>query len=242
MFMNYTLSHIKIKSNWFEEKSKYIKIGHIGFDLYLSLFKFRLHKQEHNYFFITSISLLRKETGYSTLVIYEYLKLFKKLKIIKVENVSRWDYLLDENGEIKDKEVLVITAADVPNLIEDANKKEIPVTEDDYYVSVDLDLMEYYKDNGLNEKYYGLYCLMKKLSNGNPEGKSYMTIENMSEVLGYDKDYVNKMVHEMNKRNILYSKKRRNMKKNHYFEHYLCPNMSKIDEFRKFCNDRNKNK
>jgi hypothetical protein len=76
--MNYTLHSIRIKSSWFDnlerQKNVYQKITYKGLNLYFQLYKFRLHNQENEHTFITSISLLRKETGYSTQEVFELLK------------------------------------------------------------------------------------------------------------------------------------------------------------------------
>ncbi|MGD8190953.1 hypothetical protein ACQCN2_13330 [Brevibacillus ginsengisoli] len=247
---NYTMHNIKVKSNWFDfstSTNKFKKMGYKGFNLYLTLFKFRLYKQEHNYMFVTSISLLRKETGYATEEILELLKVMKKIKIIHIDNVSRWDYMMD-GQKIKDDKVLVMWASDVPNVekveieVEEkgfglkgsktnTNTIEKPVTEDDYYVNVDLSLLQYYEEIGLNERYYPLYCLIRKMTN-NPEKKSWMSIEKMAETLEYDKDTLNKMVHEMNRKYLLLSTPRDNGKNGKYFENKICTTFSSLDQFK----------
>ncbi|WP_342426897.1 hypothetical protein [Paenibacillus sp. FSL L8-0158] len=54
--MNYTLKHIKIKSNWFDSGGKFSKMGIDAFLIYLTLFRFRLHNQDYEFTFLTSIS------------------------------------------------------------------------------------------------------------------------------------------------------------------------------------------
>ena len=223
--MNFTKKNIKIKSTWFEdEENKFKKIKAEGLYLYLNLFKFCIDKQEYEYTFITSISLLRKETGYKTKDIFDLLKCLQSCKIIKIQNLSRWDYLLDKKGEIKEKDVLIIAATDVPTV--DENEED-----NDYFIWVDLDLMKYYMDIGLSEKYIPLYCLISKLSNGT-EKKAYMSIEKMADVLGYNKDFVHKMIRELNRNYLMYSERRKNGKNGYIYEHWICKRYDLIEKFK----------
>ncbi|WP_026678699.1 hypothetical protein [Fictibacillus gelatini] len=229
MNFNFTLKAIKIKSNWFDKegrkKNVYEKITYKGLNLYFQLYKFRLHNQENEHTFITSISMLRKETGYSTDEVFDLLKKMQGAKIIKLNNVSRWDYLIDENGSIRDKDILIITATDA---ISSFGKKD-----DDFYIYVPLELFEKYKQAGLTEKYFALYCLIAKWSN-NMEGKMYMKIAKMADHLGFDKDYIHKMIYKMN-RNYFMSSHRRTRKGEHgyFFEHHLLTSV-KEEEIKKF--------
>src|SRR5690606_20137760 len=127
------------------KKNVYQKITYKGLNLYFQLYKFRLHNQENEHTFITSISLLRKETGYSTDEVFDLLKKLKGAKIIKLQNVSRWDYLLDEEGNIRDKDILFIEAIDTFPISDYKN------VVDNYYIYIPLDLFDLYKQKGLNE-------------------------------------------------------------------------------------------
>jgi hypothetical protein len=233
------MKNIKVKQNWFDLDSdnKYKKLGYKGFYIYISMFKFRLYSQEQNYMFVTSIALLRKETGYKTEEIFELLKLLKTLGILTFDGLSRWSLLIDDNGKIKDKELIVCYGSDVPivDIVPDPNRegktKEMPRTEKDKYINVSLDIFQYYKDIGLSERYYGLYCLLRFFGDINTENKSYMSIEKMSDTLGYNKDSLNKMIHEMNRKYVLYSNKRKNGKGDFYFEHHLCNNVKNLAIF-----------
>ncbi|WP_368974696.1 hypothetical protein NST61_16985 [Caldifermentibacillus hisashii] len=234
--MNYTLYSIRIKSSWFDnlerQKNVYQKITYKGLNLYFQLYKFRLHNQENEHTFITSISLLRKETGYSTQEVFELLKKLKSAKIIKLNNVSRWDYLIDEKENIRDRDVLFIVATDTFPI---ADYKYVS---DDYYIYVPLDLFELYRKKGLNEKYFALYCLIKKYSQ-NTEQKMWMSIQKMSKFLGFDKDYVNKMIYEMNRNYFLSSYRRVKSDGSFYFEHHILDSakQKEIDKFVKVHQD-----
>lgn len=231
MKLNYTLKSIKINSQWFDNMDRkqnvYQKITYKGLYLYFQLYKFRLHNQENEHTFITSISLLRKETGYTTDEIFELLKKMKSAKIIKLENCSRWEYLIDDNGNIKDKDILMITAIDtfpIENFEKDDSR---------FYIYIPLDLFSLYEQKGLNEKYFALYCLIKKWSQ-NTEQKAWMSIAKMSDFLGFDKDYINQMIYQMNRNYFLSSKrKKKSSGRGYSFEHYILDNGSqtKIDNF-----------
>lgn len=224
--MNYSLNHIKLKSNWFDgNESKYNIIGYNGLNLYLNLFRFYVNRQENVYTFITCISLLRREIGYSTLEIADLLKMMRKNGLIEILNISRWDQI-ESKGKVYDDKTLVIVATDVPNTKREKNDKgqenDTPVTEDDYYVPVDLDLLDVYKEKGLSERYYPLYCLLRKLSNGNAERKSFMGVNKMAKILGYGSKQVNEMIHELNRHHLLYSDYKDNDKGGKKFEHRLA--------------------
>lgn len=259
--MNNVVNYIRIKSNWFDEigrkKSVYQRIGYEGLYLYFQMYKFKVNNQKCDDMFITSISFLRKETGYSSLRIFELLKLMKAAKVIKILNVSRWDYLIDENGNVKDKDILQIVANDLPIterkqktdrlgklLLKDNEPVMIdsPVTESDFFIPVNLEIFELYKKSKLYgagtkgenvEKYVALYCLIQKWSN-RLEGKMNMRIEKIADVLGIDKDYIHKMIYSLNRNYLLLSVKRRRKDGNgHYFEHVICDSVSNYDDFKK---------
>lgn len=224
--MNYTLNSIRINSEWFDndKENVYDKIGYEGLNLYFQLYKFRLHRQEDEHTFITSISMLRKETGYKTDNVFNLLKKLKSANVITIKNVSRWSYLIDSNTKkVKDKDILHIVATDTFPI--DNYEQQ----DDRYYIYIPFDLFELYKSKGLNEKYYPLYCLIKKWSQ-NIETKMYMSIEKMAGVLGFDKDYVNKMINNMNRLQLLVSyKRKRDSGYGYKYEHYILDSAKEED-------------
>lgn len=224
MKYNYSLPNIIVNGLWFEleEDNKFIKIGYRAFYLYLTLFKFRIYKQEHDYLFHASIALMRKETGYSTEEILEMLKLMKRHKILAFEGLSRWDMLLDDNGKIKDRELIICYSIDVPDTSVEGAK----------WVNVDPNMLEYYKHLGLHERYYAVYCLIRYQADRNSEKKSFTSIEKSAKFLDMDKDTFNKMIHEMNRNYILYSEKRKNGKGDYYFEHRICNTFELVEKFK----------
>jgi hypothetical protein len=233
--MKYAVKNFKIKSNWFDEDGKFKKMNADTLYLYFSLFKFRIYGQENDYMFMTSIYHLRKETGFTKSKIFEQLKQLIKLNIVTIVNVRRWDRFFSSKG-VPEKNILEIIAIDIPKTQkikdESGNTTDKPETENDYYVSVETQLLEQYRVRGLNHKYYPIYCLIKKLQNGNVEKKSFMSIEKMALWLGYDKDYLHKLIQNMNRKYVLFSDLRDNGKGSKYFEHHLL----KIDQDEQFLN------
>lgn len=222
LLLDYCVRSVKVKSVWFDnfgrKKNVFQKIGCEGLYLYFQLYKFKLQQQD---VFVTSISLLRKETGYSTELIFELLKKLKRVGVIKLCNVSRWDYLLD-GDKVLDKNVLVIAANDVP-VTERKENVDVPVSEEDYYISVNLDMFDRFKglfgtgSKGVNiERYVALYCLIQKW------GKLKMSIEQIAALLEFDKDYVHKMLQSLQESKLLRSnKKKRRGGQGYYYEHKL---------------------
>ncbi|WP_379355127.1 MULTISPECIES: hypothetical protein [unclassified Paenibacillus] len=173
------------------------------------------------------------------------LKLLVKEKVIKI-NISRWDRLFDKDRKLQDDKLLIIEATDKPSTYKDiaVNGKEIDVPcnpkEENYYISLDMPLIQHYINLGLNERFLGLHCLISKLSNGT-EGKSWMSINNMADVLGFGDKTVNAMIHEMNRKCLLYSRymvsSQKKISKNgksengKMFEHHLLVNLSYKDEW-----------
>lgn len=222
MQFNFTLDYTYINSAWFEDKnSLFGKLNEKVFYLYLSLYRFRLHKQNSKHVFVTSISGLSKETGYAAKDVLDYLLKLKRYKLIKIQGYSRTEYFYDDNGEIKNKEWLVIEECE---------------EEYEFNIPIDFGMIQHYLDTGLEERYIALYCLLRKLSNGNVERKSYMSIENMAKILKFDKDAVHRMVYELNKRYLLYSWKVEvigEKNKTERFEHKLCYEYGILGEFKK---------
>lgn len=238
--MRFSIKHIHIKSKWFDYgDNKYKRLGADGFYLYLNLFRYYIDRQETEYTFLCPLSFLRKDTGYTSHKVIDLLRLLVKEKVIRIVNLSRWDRLLDEKGKLVDDKVLVIEAIDKPQTYRDKNSDgeevDIPCDpkEENFYISLDMPLIQHYIDIGLSERYFGLHCLMSKYSNGT-ENKSWMTIENMASVLGFGDKTINKMIHEMNRKYVLYTRYLKTDKKaigknsmskdGSKFEHFLLRN------------------
>lgn len=242
--MNFALKRIYVKSNWFDDgNNKYKKIGYDGFFLYLSLFRFLVNRQDREYTFICSLSLIRKETKYSSQLILDLLKLLVKENVLRVD-ISRWDRLFDDKGKIIVDKCLTIEALDKPITERKVNGKgeevDTPVSDDDYYINLDLPLIQYYIDQGLNERYIGLNCLMNRYSN-NTEGKSWISINKMADILGFGDKTVNNMIYELNRKYLLYSRymktdqkvigKNGEKESGTKFEHFLLSNLDHMENW-----------
>jgi hypothetical protein len=232
--MRFVDNHIKIKSNWFDKNGVFSKIGSDAFNLYITLYRFHVQNQ-NECTFVTSIKALKKETGLTIHKTYELFKALVRYKVIK-SNVARWD-------RYKDNDLMTVAAMDLPKTIrtENENGKEIdsPVSADDNYISVDLNMMQYYLDNGLHGGEMGLYCLMRKW-NHSMQGKMWMSIDKMAEHLGMSNDKVHKMIHKLNRMYLLCSIYRKNGKRVINgrkvtvcrFEHHICERYTSIDRFK----------
>jgi predicted transcriptional regulator len=221
--MNYTIDSIRIPSRWFDmqerKKNTFQKMGgYKGLYLYLQMYKFRIHQQENDHTFITSISFLRKETGYSTSEVFELLKKLKGAKIINISGVSRWDYLIDENGVIKEDKILLITANENESfpIYKDFDKQ------DEFYIYISFNLLQQYIDKGLDEKHFALHCLVQRFQHSKSK-VCFMSIQTMAEILDIDKDTVNRMIINLNKNYLMVSWKKPNTKNrgegSYHYEH-----------------------
>ncbi|WP_312149891.1 hypothetical protein [Paenibacillus odorifer] len=231
---------VKIKSSWFDQKNKKRKIldiGYKGLNMYLTLCKYRLKRENLNeeFLFYTTITELRHESGYSADETIELLKLLIRKKIIKLEKPTRWDRLKDEKKETKVKELIVLRAIDVPqtvSVMKEGQRVDEIKSADDLWISVDLDMLELYKEKKLSDKYLPLHCLMSKLSNG-LEQKAFMTITKMAATLGSHQDTIHKYIKVMNEKNVLCSFYKNNGKGGKKLEHKICKSVMKYEDFLK---------
>ncbi|UVI32073.1 hypothetical protein [Paenibacillus spongiae] len=230
--MNFATNHIKVKSNWFEKEGLFSNIEHDGLLLYLNLYRYHIANQEQ-YTFATSLKQLRKGTGFTKI---ETLNLFKRLIKYKVIScsVTRWD-------RHNENDFMIVSALDIPQTerIEKNGKMvDKPLSDDDLYISVDMRLMQHYLSLGFDGREIGLCCLVQKLSH-NTEGKAWMTINSMAEILGLSNDKVNKMIHQLNRNYLMYSDLRKNghiviegkKKVNYRYEHRICHNINHMKAF-----------
>lgn len=211
MKMDYSVKAISIPSRWFDpakdkKENTFQKIGgHKGFYLYLQLYKFRVHSQDNEHTFVTCISFLRKETGYTTNEVFELLKRLKNAKVISIAGASRWEYLLNDKGEIIEDKALIITVSE---------KESFPIHSDfdkrnEFYIYVSFKLLKMYEEKKLDAKYFALHCLIQRMQR-NEDGVCFMSIEVMSEILKLDKDTINRMINTLNREYLLVSFRKSN--------------------------------
>jgi len=256
-FNNFALSSTKIKSNWFdgEKKSIFNQIGkEEGLNLYLQLFRFRLHqfvgspKQNYeNHIFRITIGELKKFTkiNYKSRLrnkqVFEMLKDMSKAGIIKLHKPTRWDYLLDESDKIKPDNLIVLQATDVPHTHVEQNEKgqEVDKPDDeneDYYVPINFNTINYmYNDLKFTSKEVAAYLLLMKLSNGG-RSEAFMNINKMKELLGIGNDKVTEIIITLNK-NYMVASYSRHIGKKVSFYHTPVRSYDHINQFKEETKD-----
>lgn len=237
--MKFAKRNIKTKSNWFDKSGVLSKIGYKGLFQYLNLYRYYVGGQDQD-MFMTSFRQMKKDTGYVMGDLKDTFKLLIKIGII-TSSITRWD-------RIDDDSLIIIYAADAPVTIREmvnGQEKDVPVSEHDHYISVDLQMVQYYFDNKFDEREVSLYCLLKKWSN-NTERKAWISINKMSDILGISDDKIHKMIKSLNMSKLLCSTLRhvgfmivddKTVKKYRY-EHSICGSVSLLESFK---NDKNLN-
>ena len=193
---NFKVKNIWLKSNWFDEDGKIFKIGYDAFLMYLTLYRFCVrcegvdHKSGYEEF-RTSISELKKMTGFTMEQTYKLIKTLVRYKIIKT-SVTNW-------GQYTDKELLVIIAIDLPAVDDKAdlaNREE--------YLHLDMSLVQTYLDKKFKGKQIVYHCLIKIHSN-NHEGNCLLTVDKTAKLMHIGIDTTNKMIRELNREYLLSS-------------------------------------
>ncbi|WIF94297.1 helix-turn-helix domain-containing protein [Caminicella sporogenes] len=181
------------KSNWFEE-GVVNKIGINGLWIYFNIRKFKL--QYSSNICVFSLDLLYKEIQqyyktknrkYSKSNIREIIFKLKKFGIIDFDR----KYNMKNNNDLCKCELL-----DLPIL--DKNFK--PVSSDDYYITVDTDVINKIFKLDMDERHIITYYCLRKFSNANQITVSY---EKMAKWLGVSKNTVNKYCIELEENKII---------------------------------------
>ncbi|NMM65540.1 hypothetical protein HBE96_23465 [Clostridium sp. P21] len=186
------------KSNWYEN-TVISKIGIEGLWVYFNIRKFKL--QYCKDICVFSLDLLHKEIQsyykennrkYSTSNIRDIIFQLKKYKIINFDR----KYSMKNTIDLCYCELL-----DLPNL----DNKYKPLSDNDYYITVDTDTINGIFDKGLNEKHIAVYYCLKKYINvqGTPTGQINLSYEKMSEWLGINKETANIYAIELEKNKII---------------------------------------
>lgn len=217
--MKYTVDYFRISSDWFTTgKNKFQSIDKDrGLKLYFNLFKFRVHQGDfNNHLFITSLYHLKKELGWNIQQTFDTLTLLKKNKII---SIKRYDWnLLTKDNKINDKMCLNITAIDVPQ-------------KEDNYIYIPVNIIEEYERLSLSYKCISFYCLASKWSNA--ESGFYMSINKISETLGYDPKTINKILIDLNYHQLMFTIKEKNKRGGYNFIHYVVKELKNREEMSK---------
>ncbi|GAA0432625.1 hypothetical protein GCM10008983_06530 [Lentibacillus halophilus] len=244
-FDNYALPSIKIKSNWFDGKDNmFKKIGkEEGLNLYLQLFRFRLHQGKYDeHVFRVTIGELKEFTKMNCKTklrnnqVFDLLKKMSRAGIIELHKPVRWNYLVDENDKIKPDTLIVLKAIDVPHTYKGADKNGVsidsPTTDNDYYITINFNTIDYiYNDLSLTSKEVSVYLLMLKLSN-NSEHKANININKIENWLGYSDDTITNILITLNENYLLATHTKKNGKKIN-FEHVPLRSYSRIETFKR---------
>lgn len=121
---------------------------------------------------------------------------FERLGIIKNHSFRDWSSLYDDKGKVLGDKLLKLEAIDVPELYKDENNNEHGITEDDKYLHISFNLVEYmYNDKRLSSKALSIFYLIRKWSNNSKqEKKAWMNINTIKEFLGYGNDTVTSII------------------------------------------------
>ncbi|MFB4473323.1 hypothetical protein ACDI16_10280 [Oceanobacillus caeni] len=255
-FNNFALSSIKIKSSWFEgeKKSTFHQIKKDeGLNLYLQLFRFRVHQfigspkeNYENHIFRVTIGELKDFTRMNLKSslrneqTFDLLKDMSKAGIIKLHKPSRWSYLVDKEGKIKSDSLIVLQATDVPHTHVEKNEKgnavDKPDTDDDWYVPVNFNTINHmYNDLKFTSKEVATYLLLMKLSNGGRH-EAFMNINTMKNCLGYSNEKITDILITLNENYLVASYPRRTGKKVSFY-HIPVRSYDKIDKFKEEMGD-----
>ncbi|WP_176557822.1 hypothetical protein [Sporolactobacillus terrae] len=216
MKFKYAIPYINIRSEWFDkDDNTYEKMGkYRSLFLYFQLYRFRIYNQESDHIFVTSIGLLKQSINkycndryYTIPNITNLLKSLVAANVIRIDNIKRWDRI--------DKNTCLV--------IEAVNPLPVGKIENQYFIKINFNLFDLYHERKLSDAYFALYCLIAKYSNNPPktaakaqmtkldssQGSCYMKIETMSDVLGIDKNTINRMIWRLNSERLMCSPKKK---------------------------------
>lgn len=215
--------NFKIKSNWFDEFGKIYNIKDKAFWLYLNLRTLELKYED------TAII--------SVLMLYEILNKnnFKisKNEIIKIIQTLKANKLIDYDSNkyrIKtNKELIKIKFIDLPNIkrIDNIDKPETKV---DYYININMNVINYIIKCGLSHKHVIVYLYLSKFNN-----KCYSSCKLISDSTGLGLNQINKYyLTDLEKSTkLICNVMLKGKNKNSYNYFLICNNIEKVDEFYK---------
>lgn len=226
--MKFKIRNIKLKSNWFDENGLVFKIGYDAFFLYLTLYRYYMTSQsDEDSLIVTSMTSLKKLTGYTMSKTYDLFKVLERYKLIK-SDVTRWDRNVDVG-------MMHIELLNLPQITKDEHGVENPNSEDDFYIPINLELVQKYLDCGFTIREIVFSFVIRKYSN-KTEGKCWVSIEKFAKVMNVGKSTITKMIRELNRNYLLSSYYRSNSQRGEEgikLEHYVLNKMSEWDSFKK---------
>lgn len=227
MELNFAKKFVIIKSNWFDENGKISSIGIDAFFLFLCMYKYYIPNQSVDYFNL-SIHNLKTDTGFTEKETIRLFKLLMHHKIIEC-SIKRWD-----RYQIKNTILIKFIDQPLTKREERENKMvDIPIDEENYYIMIDMLLMQEYINLNLSKLCFSLYSLFCKYSNG-IEQKCNLSIDTISNRLNVTNYRVQKCIYEMNRERLMYSRyiKLKGNLKQYKFEHYLFKRLDNLNEMR----------
>lgn len=200
-----------------------------GLNLYLQLFRFRVHQGNINeHIFRTSLLELQRFTK-----VNEKKRLPLKKVVYVLMQMEDAGVIKVHNAKIENligNEMLIIEATDVPSTVRENGKDKI--VDENYYIPVNFKMIEYmYDELQFTAKEMAMYLLFRKYGGRQGESKVTMTINTIKERLGTRNEKVIDMMEKFNEYGIAATSIRRKGRKT-VFEHVICTNINKIEQFK----------
>ena len=226
--MNFALSNVKLNADWFTKTdSAFQQISIDDFEVYLNLYRFYIPNQPESISH-TNIVLIKKQLPkrFTYNDVYSSLLKLQRKNFIKINNITNLTQL-KKYGKIDSNRLIAIVLFNEHTYNNDLQSGN-------YYVSIHLPMYDYYYDIGLNFNHFLVYCVLLKYAMPNKEKKAWPNMETISKTLNINVKTINKLINEMNEKQVIYSKRKTNTKTNKdYLEHFICKDVKELDNFRK---------
>lgn len=232
----FALDTMKIKSDWFREgkSNMYKNMGRDeGLDLYLQLFRFRIHQGDFNeHIFHTSLLELQRCTSINRRRRDKYLSIGKlKSMLLKLEDLGVIKIHTYNFENLIGNELLIIQATDTPDT-ERINDKD-KIADDSFYIPVRFDLIDYmYSELKFTSREVSFFILLSMYGMRKGNSKTTMKINNMKIRLGTRNEKITEMLIKLNESGLIYTVIMSEGNKTR-FEHYMCRSLDKLEEFKK---------
>ncbi len=231
-FYNFAVSSMKLKSIWFKDENVnvYKQMGkEEGLNLYLQLFRFRIHQGDFNqHIFRTSLLELQQFTRINKRGVLSLREL--KGMLLQMEKIGVIKIRSQNIEHMIGNEMLIIEAIDVPHLERINDKDE--VIDESFYIPVKFEFIDYMYDVlTFTAKEVAFFVLLSMYGMRKGNAVINMKINNMKTRLGTRNEKITNMLVEFNKYGLLYTHVIREGKKTK-FEHYMCKSVEGIEKFK----------
>jgi len=254
--LEFTLTDTVIKSNWFDEGNNTCLYKQIkkekGLNLYLQLFKFRVHKihkgnrddyKMYNHIFRVCLYDLRESMSVNTSKKPSYDKVIEMLELLINKGVIKFNpfhkkdsfesAIKDGEGNYQEFRLLELEAIDIPKFNGvDEKGNHIVGGKENNFIPVEFGVIDYILNElKLSTFHVAVYLYIMKWSR--LQKKSFKSINNMATELGVRNRRVKKVLLDLNRGGVIYtvrkvSKKNRD---NPDFEHYPCEKFKSLEGF-----------